>query len=557
MLNLSDFTQLACRASNLAERLIILKQLSEFKGSVALTEQDLQAVHQDLETLFPRSVLDANQQQGPFYRLKRKSMQRSLRHYRWIETNLNELSPQQHQVFAKVHAPWLPIYERAIAQVAQVTPNLTPNLLWKDSMQGCLPFLKLIETEVTAILDTVELEDINLSIHPGLVASVQQCFWQRVQMMVTDAMAASSSLSRVEGTVKRTEAFHEFYLHFPVLARWLAQISGDLMDLTRQVIAHLLQDCTEISQQFWDGVAITSIVNCRFVPSNEGMEEQPTLQVEFGLANGQTKRLNYYPFSLKAEVGLQQLYAVLSNPQTNIPLISILSKQGYGYIAYTQQTSERSTLEQFQGIGRYLAIRQLLGNHRGLWGKLQLGVAQEERSLEHPNLIPETTTIKDAIQCGFDSVDGWFRTQPQQAIHALNLYFSGATARLCHRPTATYLQLLKQVQAAEYLANPLAIEAVFRTLMEHPCPWDSLGELVQLEVKMLWQFKVLWLTVPMNHRYLLYEAEHALFTKLPLSPLDYLARRVQHIGSRRVSPNLNRNELNQNDKTVKECQSYP
>jgi Domain of unknown function (DUF4135) len=552
MLDLFALTQLTCRASNAAERLIIVKQLKECSTPLnfqsPLNKVDLQAVNEDLERLFPSSA--PSQSQGTFYRIKRQAIKRSLRLYRWIELNLKDFSAAQQQILLAVHAPWVSNYIEAIAQVAQIShlSNLQDLSIPVNNIaaQGCLPFLKLIETELMGILEVAQQEGLEVAIHPRIVASVQQFFWQRVEIMVTSAMteAAPSLQSELEAHSSLPEAFHAFYLRFPVLARWLSQASGDTIHLVRQAIARLVQDRHDLSQQFWDGVAISRITDCQFVQAQDATEEHPILQIEFGLTNGPAKCLIYCPYSIQAEVGLQQLYAEVSTDP--VKTHSILAKRGYGYI---EEAKQPSNLEPFQEIGCYLAIRQLLGSSRGIWGQLQIGIAPRGgcrgempwssgvRSPKNFN-IPQTDSkpfnVEEAIQRGFERMDQWLRRQPQVAALALNTHFAYASAQLCYRPAATYLKIFRTVQSAPCLANPLAVDAVFRTLS--PCRWDGLGELAQLEVKMLWQFNALWLTIPMNHRYILYEAEHALFSKLPISPLDYLSRRVQRMSAHDCPP---------------------
>jgi lantibiotic modifying enzyme len=552
MLDLFALTQLACRASNLAERLTILKQLTECSTHLnfrsPLNKVDLQAVNEDLERLFPSSAV--NQPQGSFYRIKHQVVKRSLRFYRWVELNLTDLSPEHQRILLEVHAPWLSHYIEAIAQVSQTSNvcDLQIESIPDVNIQGCFPFLKLIETELNAILEVAQQNGLEVSSHPQMVASVQQFFWERVKPMVTNALLADTPYlqAEVENQSSFADSFHAFYLRFPVLVRWLAQVSGDLIALIRQAIARLVQDRHDLTQQFWEGVAIASMTDCRFVQAQDATEEHPILQMEFCLTNGQVKGLTYCPYSIQAEVGLQQLYAEALPDRVKTHSMSILAKRGYGYI---EQAKQPSKLELFQEIGCHFAVRQLLGSSRGIWGQLQLGtvprgVCEGEmpwpsgmRSPQNLNMTQtdsQSFNAEEAIHQGFQIMDQWLRRQSQIAARALNTHFASASAQLCHRPTAAYLKIFKTVQSATCLANPLAVDTVFRTLS--PCRWDGLGELVQLEVKMLWQFKALWLTLPMNHRYILYEAEHTLFSKLPISPLNYLSKRMQKMGAHDYAP---------------------
>jgi hypothetical protein len=546
-----DLTQLAYRASNLAEQLCILKRLSECtagdRSFMALQTADIAGISQTLEMLFPK--VDRVKPNSSLCRLKRQAIKRSLHHYRWYGLNLHRLTPEQWQIFQNAQASWLPTYQRAIYTLG------THQLTEAPALQGHTPFLRLIEAELTAGLETLQRPESAVSIQPQVVASVQQYFSYRVHKMVASAIAAEGALglalnpANAEPAVQ-IQAYHQFYLRFPVLARWLAQISGDLMLLIRQAITHVLQDGSDLSQRFWNGVAIHNLQNIQCMRGLNAAETQCVLRLTFGLTDGQVKQILYYPYSLDAEKGLQQFYAeLLGDRPTSTTSIPLLCKPGYGYLEPARVSAQQGLLDRFQQVGQYLAVRQLLGSRRGLWGRLQMGIDPSSLLTNEDPLItpalqrhstrifatPPASEAQHAIQQGFESIETALQTYPY-SVAALKTCFATATARLCHRPVATYEQLLTMVQTAAYLRNPLRVDTVFRTLVEQPCPWDSLGEIAQLEVKMLWQFKVLWLTVPMNHRYLLYDAEHALFSKLPLSPLMYLSRRIKQLTTRQHLP---------------------
>ncbi|HEY9823819.1 MAG TPA: DUF4135 domain-containing protein [Stenomitos sp.] len=555
-----DLTQLAYRASNLAERLYILKRLTDatsvekgIEGHVStallpvpLGQTEIQVINQELERLFPNEGRSPKTQM--FYRVKRQAVKRALRHYRWYGLNLKSLTTPQLEVFQTVHAAWLHSYEQAIATVLYPAEAVVGAQAGESAQRGCAPFLRFIATRLSEVSRLASFPPHRLSpiaVDTAIVETAQQWFWQRVQPMVASALEADEHLhqANLAAADPRMQAriYHQFYLRFPVLARWLAQLCGDWVAALQEALVRLMGDCADLSQRWWNGVAVTRIVQLRLSPIVSSASE-PCLCFTLELADAQRQQVFYYPHCLHAELGLQTLYAELDGDRSMGAVTqTILCKTGYGYINGAKALVNRNPLQQYQQMGQNLAFRQLLGPHRKLGGHLQVGIDPSEvsgstlapgRSMEPSAWLGVNATAHEAqsaIRQGFQQFEQWLSTTPQQSVLKLERYFATAIAQLRHRPVGTYRKLLKRVQTASYLANPLAVDAVFRVLIDHPCVWDALGEISQLEVKMLWQQKEVCLTVPMNGRYLLYDNEHALFSKLPTSPLAYMGQRLQQL----------------------------
>jgi hypothetical protein len=550
-----ELSQLAYRASNLAERLCLLKRLGELPLKVQhllpLNLTVLAQVNQALNLLFPAASVD--RPQDTVQRLKRQAIKRALRHYSWYGLNLQRLTPAHRQVFTQAQAPWLTTYQKAMTCFGQQADSqLTP-----ECQQGYAPFYALLEQKCAALLAAVRQGAPHLDIQLQAATAVQQHLGDLVHPMIRAAITAAPGLSQALQTrspepAVRLQLYHRFYLQFPVLARWLAQLSSDLVELLRNAITHVVRDCSDLSQKLWDGVSVTGLEQVQFLAVPNAAETQGILYFSLRLANGQLKQLLYYPYALDSEQGLQRFYTALLGEQTaQNPFGRVLCRTGYGYLEISGEASNSNLQAAFQQLGQYLAFRQLLGHRRGLLSCLQIGIdpssflprqefvsAMTPLSIALNNGDSPAAIVHQSIQQGFEAIDDGLRLSPQKAIQALDNCFAGTTARLCHRPLSVYLQLLHLVQTATCLENPLQVDAVFRTLVERPCPWDGLGEIAQLEVKLLWQFKVPWQTVPMNYRYLLYDNDHALFSKLPLSPLLYLKRRVGRVITHPLLPPL-------------------
>lgn len=557
MLHDTSLVALACRASNLAERLFLLKQLGEgmtvhqsgASSAVpvahysALTSLDLEDIEQDVDRLFPSA-----EQSAPFERIKRQTIRRSLRLYRWYERNLSNLSTAQQQIFLKTHATWFQTYQQAIACYGDAASHAQfsrPQMLdGKQSNAGYAPFIALIAAELTPVLELVQ-PHLKIASISRQVRLVQRFFEQRIMMMVAHVMEEDSaglwSTQTEPQPETMAEIYHRFYLQFPVLARWLAQVCGDVIHLVQKAIARLQQDQQELSHQFWDGVAIAQFgLRLR----QEDVQGQWTILMDFGLVDGREQQVAYYPHDLEAELGLQTLFSTYNSTYSSTyggstpSPYHILRRSDYGYIgANTACSSFIHT--KLQQVGQSMAVQHLLG-HRGLWGRIGLGVHRSRGGgwLTDSGLADSGLAAsgqEGAIQEGFESLKQWFCTQPSRAAQAFESYFAIATAKICPRSPGSYLLLLMTAQQSAYLSNPLAVDAIFRVLVDQPCPWDSLGEIAQLEIRALWQFKMLNLTLPMGYRYMLYDSEHALFSKLPLSPLEFLTRRISQYAARHYS----------------------
>lgn len=523
MLNQISLAQLACRASNLTERLFLLKQLS---GSAKqhpmepLTLLDLQIVEQNLEILFPRS---ASVQKQPFYAIKRRGVRRALRLFRWYERNLLLLSAAQQQLFLSAHASWIQTYEQALAvfSTSHVSKIQSATAILSEAWgpTGCAPFLMLIETELMAVFETTQHQGLAIPHKAHLVLAAQQFFSQRVAMMVTPHLEESLfNLTAVDAD-SAAETYHGFYLRFPVLARWLAQVCGEIIQFVKVALGRLLQDHSDLSQRLWARVSAVEISKLRL--RQEDMQGQWIGLLDLRLANGQESQITYYPYALEAELGLQKLYAqqIPESITCQDPTSPVICRSGYGYIS-TPPPSGSSRKRVMQQFGQFLALQQLLGN-RGLWRCVNIGI--HGRSMKGG----EFAHTERALQRGFKSMQQWLFTQPRAASKAIKTYFNAASVQMCNRSPAAYLLLLVTAQQPARLRDPLAVDAVFRALIDQPCSWDKLGEIAQLEVKMLWQFKALCITVPMNHRYMLYDADHVMFSKLPLTPLEFLTQRLE------------------------------
>jgi Domain of unknown function (DUF4135) len=507
MLSQISLAQLACRASNLAERLFLLKQLSPPQKSQPLTSRDLQIVQQDLEQLFP--AVDATQ--DSIYQLKRRAIRQSLRLFRWYEQNLATLSTAQQQTFLAVHSSWIQTYEQAVT--VYYREDLSQDAIERrhpaDRLSVSAPFLQLIAVKLKKVFDELSPRELFAPCQARLIAAVQRFFSQRIALMAAQPRPIlDPQKTDAEG---RALACHSFFLSQPVLARWLAQVCADTIRFVQVAVTRLSQDRCDLALGLWDGDLPRQITQISL--SQDKIQGQWSATFGLQLDSGAVHQVRYYPYALEAERALRTLWAQIDRGQSSTAdLNAVLCCKGYGYLRV--RAAPRKSPEELRQLGQRTALRNLMGQ-QPLWQQVQVGIWSSD-----------TVDPAEAnFAAGVESVQSWLN-QPTLGIQALKTCFREVSAQLCHRSSAAYLLLLVTAQQRFLLTNPLSIDAIFQTLVKQPCLWDKAGEIAQLEVKMLWQFKAPCFRVLMNRRYMSYDPEHVLFSKLPMTPLEFLTQAV-------------------------------
>ena len=516
MLSQFSLAQLACRASNLAEQLFLLRHLSPPHKHQPLTRGDLLVNQQDLELLFP--VTDSAH--DSFYHLKRRAIGRALRLFRWYELNLAALSAEQHQVFLEVHSPWIGTYERAAIAYSSTCSRTNVTAIGSHASRSAVsaPFLQLIEVELRRIFDGLAPQGLVVPSYPRLIEAVQQFYRQRIAIMT--AQFGQSFEQNIASGEDRIEACHAFYLRQPVLCRWLAQVCADLIQFVSLALTRLCEHRHELAQQLWNDELPRQVTQLKL--RQDTIQGQWTACFSLQMASGQEQQICYYPFALEAERALQTLWTQIDKGISSAADPgAVLCFKGYGYIRTRTSAQEalanKKSPEALRQLGQRAAVQRLLG-HQGLWSQIQIGLWSSET-------VP--TPAEEHFRAGLESVQRWCLNWPSIAIQTLKDFFKETSVQLCHRSPAAYLLLLVTAQQRFLLTNPLAIDAIFRILVKQPCAWDKAGEIAQLEVKMLWQFKAPCLRVLMDRRYMIYGPDHVMFTKLPTTPLEFLACRIQ------------------------------
>ncbi len=170
-----------------------------------------------------------------------------------------------------------------------------------------------------------------------------------------------------ENTFSSEEDYHRFYSKFPVLGRWLAQITNFLYTIAEKLIQRLTLDLEEISSTFFDGRQILQIKSLKLGQSDHHAEGNSVIIIELELINGETVTLVYKPRCLQSEAAMQGLLESLNQAKViEFATYRVLCQDGYGYAEFIpsgkNHVQSEKDIEQFYNqLGGYLAIFYILG----------------------------------------------------------------------------------------------------------------------------------------------------------------------------------------------------
>ncbi|AFZ23930.1 type 2 lantibiotic biosynthesis protein LanM [Cylindrospermum stagnale PCC 7417] len=136
---------------------------------------------------------------------------------------------------------------------------------------------------------------------------------------------------------------------------------------------------------------------------------------------------------------------------------------------------------------------------------------------------------QQCILDGFNKVYDWVRKNHTQAIGLLEKLFAGSSVRFVNRATQVYAHLLNSARHPKCLAEPLEVDLVYHTLIEHPRLWDDTGQLAELELTALWQLDIPIFTAKADAKELIFNYQQQLPESLVISPLDNAIARIQRL----------------------------
>lgn len=651
MLDNLTLAELACRASNLSERLAITKKLAEGNALQACTTQlsliDTWTLNKLTGKLAVIQVKQQLYQQAASNIPTQHDLQQLLADYKLYERNLTNLSESDRVQFIQPHATWLDVYQKALATLDLPQTDFAascwyaPEIYYGRFAKVCEPFLRLLQQTLQPVCAYFERATADYSINQQAIANIQLHLLNRFEMALVRAIEADinvychqNNLAKssnteayvdyLEQTFNDEQSYHRFYCKFPSLGRWLAQVTKFLSKIGEELVQRLTTDRSEISATFFGGIQISQIKSFNLGQSDSHAGGHTVVIVELELANSKQGTIVYKPRCIKSEAAMQGLLETLTLAGViEFATYRVICKDGYGYAEFipsgkNHAHSEKDIERFYNQLGGYLAIFHILGGGdihfenilvadgnafvcdcetvlevlpHGLkqlqntlfdsvfktgmldWPRANTADASNRISLSGysggesyntPFAVPQINNrmslalavenqagvlvevaptnriyyneqlvrphdYQQYIVDGFNQVYGWVQQNATEATRLIEELFAPSSVRFINRATQIYAHLINAARHAKCLAEPLEVDLIFHSLIEHPRLWDETGQLAELEIAALWQLDIPIFTATAANTNLLYNYQQPLSDTLASSPLNNAAERIKRL----------------------------
>lgn len=396
MLAPSSLLEIACRASNLSERTLIFKQLAEPNSQAKFINQispfDVWIVEKIAANLAAQLGKGDSERQEVTNVPTTADIKKLLTNYKLYELNLASLSESDRLEFIKPHRKWLNVYQAALETLNLSRTNFSasywckPDIYYGRFAKVCEPFLRLIQQMLQPICHTINVSTVDsYKINPQVLTDIQLHLLKRFEISLAWALEADINvycfknnivkasdsydayIAYLEQTFDSEQDYHRFYCKFPVLGRWLSQITGFLCSAGEELIQRLTSDREEISSIFFEGRQILQIKSLKLGQSDHHAEGKSVIIVELELVNDESETIVYKPRCQKSEAALQGLLETLNQEKIiDFATYRVLCKEGYGYAEFIPSgknfVHSKKDIEGFYNqLGGYLAIFYILG----------------------------------------------------------------------------------------------------------------------------------------------------------------------------------------------------
>lgn len=382
-----SFLDIAARAGNLYERMRVVAAL-ESAGKAPppdpLPRFDAWRIDRISGRLAAKFAQEARHRNAAA-RYTEDGIARVLTAYRHHEVALDGADEETKALFADVHDSWLPTYQAALGRF-DPSAREAPDASWRrfEVYYGrlakvCEPFL----VELGRRLDVARAR------HPGrfdraLTGDLQRHLIDRFELSMSWALEAGAKvhcaetgvdkeratrdeyLAYVDATFADSGAYHRFFLAFPVLGRWLAQVTALLADFGCELVDRLAADAGAIGPAFF-GSEITVFRSLGLGLSDHHAGARSVVRVRAELDGGDTVSFMYKPRCVRSEAAMQELLGRLRDDEVlGFATRPVLPRSGYGYEAIIPSGRNRvETREEVERIyaelGGHLAIFYVLG----------------------------------------------------------------------------------------------------------------------------------------------------------------------------------------------------
>jgi type 2 lantibiotic biosynthesis protein LanM len=430
MLDDSLIVELACRASNLAERRLIVEQLAKGEAKVACNAQLGILDNWNIKKLTGKlaaQLIKDSYEQGTIGKSTIEEVQELLTTYKLYERNLSNLPEENRNEFVKPHTEWLETYKAAILTLDLPKDEFVANgwyeadIYYGKFAKACEPFLRLVYKTLEPVRQEVNATLGNCEIVAQVVREFQIHLLNRFDLALAWAIEANinvyCSKKNVDKSVDNPEAYiayleetfengwcyHRFYSQFPVLARWLAQITRFECNYGEELIRRLGSDIARISKTFFEGKPISKIKSFKLGKSDNHAGGKSVVIVELEI-NSCERKIVYKPRCIQSEAAMQGLLENLNRDKVvNFGNYRVLCQENYGYtefiVAGNNDVQSREEVEKFyQQQGGFLAIFHVLGG----------GDLHYENILvsEGNAFICDCETVLEVLPRGMDKLSG-------------------------------------------------------------------------------------------------------------------------------------------------------
>jgi type 2 lantibiotic biosynthesis protein LanM len=382
-----SFLDIAARAANLSERTRTVAALDAAGKTAprgALTRFDAWQIDRLAGRLAAKFVKEGLHRSAPARHTK-EDIAGVLTDHHHQELGLRQADEETKDLFAGVHGAWLPAYQAALGRL-DASARHAPDASWRSFeiyygrlAKACEPFL----TELGRRVDAARAR------HPGrfdrrLTDDLQRHLLDRFELSLAWALEADAKvhcaeagidratagrdeyLAYVDATFADAAAYHRFYLRFPVLGRWLAQVTTLLADLGRELVERLAADADAIGRTLF-GEPVTAFRSVRLGLSDHHAGARSVAIIEATLAGGGTGSFVYKPRCIRSEAAMQELLGRLRDDGVlGFATRAVLPRRAYGYEALIpagrNRLRARAEAERvYAELGGYLGIFYVLG----------------------------------------------------------------------------------------------------------------------------------------------------------------------------------------------------
>lgn len=417
---------IASRASNYDEQTAISEALAGVHPNLpphALTPLDAWK----LERLAPRL---AAARQAPV-----EQVQRVLVVNRSLQYRSGDLTTYERRVLEDVHRAWLPAYRAALEAFDPAMPDP-----WIDGpdddppalqmlARACAPFRAHLRGNLEDAIDAANALAGRSLFDESFVLAHERHLVRRLELALAWALEADRKVAEAASgrgplgspeerrssylarTFRDADTYHELYLRFPVLGRWLATAARQLTEAGAELVDRLRRDVGKIGEHV-TGTPVRAFTGVALGKSDPHAGGRGVAFVDAD-AGARSVTFVYKPRDLRGELGLQGLLEAMGRDgAASFGSRRVVAEDGYGYEAFVPTDRNDVTTR-----GQAEAVYEELGGHVALFYAFGGGDLHYENVIvcDGHAYVCDCETLLDAAPRGWEHspgtvLDSVFRT---------------------------------------------------------------------------------------------------------------------------------------------------